>query len=279
MAGYIQAEIVSASTLATESSGCSEAPILRGEIDGVTTNVIAVTSGKHLYLPALHSAHRIIFIVSGNGSINDDSGGLFYFKGLSVYVPKYQTGCSINSIAPSSPLLRATAAPTTSTPARTDSDCSGTSVTALEVQFRMADQDAADLANPSDKLPYFLAYADAKTYKEAFKSPKTTSRTLVPTNIVPRFAAGSVQTTGPDAVGAHSHPMLEQLFLGLPGSNQTVVADSHKKQMTEWMLLHIPLGSMHGVDVDDVSQLHYIWMDFFREKKGQSWIDENHKEE
>ena len=88
-----------------------------------------------------------------------------------------------------------------------------------------------------------------------------------------------MQTSGPDAVGAHAHPMLEQFFLGLPGNECTVTADGHAAPLRAWTLLHIPLGSTHGVTVDAGRELHYIWVDIFRSKDGERWIHEQHKDD
>jgi hypothetical protein len=123
-----------------------------------------------------------------------------------------------------------------------------------------------------------MKFRDCPKYGEAIKSRKTVSRTLLPENYVPRVAMGTVETTGPDAVGAHRHPMLEQLFLGLNGNDITVVADSARANLTPFSMLHIPSASMHGSEVSQGKKLHYIWMDFFATREGQEWL-KNHKPE
>jgi hypothetical protein len=126
------------------------------------------------------------------------------------------------------------------------------------------------------KYPYFITYSQCKTYKEEIKSEKTISRMLVPEEVVPRVSIGSVQTTGPDAIAAHEHPMLEQLFYGLEGNSCHVYADGHETVFGERSLLHVPLGSNHGVRVDVGQKLHYIWMDFFKQQEDVSYITESH---
>jgi quercetin dioxygenase-like cupin family protein len=121
-------------------------------------------------------------------------------------------------------------------------------------------------------VPWVKSFLDCLPYKEAIKSPKTTSRTLLPENHVARMALGTVETTGPDEVGAHSHPMLEQLFLGLRGNDITVTADASQANLTGFDILHIPLGSHHGARVAAGRKLHYVWMDFFMDKSGQEWL-------
>jgi quercetin dioxygenase-like cupin family protein len=120
--------------------------------------------------------------------------------------------------------------------------------------------------------PLVKKFRECTPYREAIKSAKTVSRTLLPENYVPRMAMGTVETTGPDEVGAHRHPMLEQLFLGLRGNDITVTADDERANLKEFAILHIPLGSNHGAKVEAGKKLHYIWMDFFMAKEGQEWL-------
>ena len=139
------------------------------------------------------------------------------------------------------------------------------------------DLTAVDLAElrkypQNNAAPHVEKFSECPTYGEAIKSAKTVSRTLLPENFVPRMAMGTVETTGPDTVGAHRHPMLEQLFLGLRDNDITVIADEARANLTPFSILHIPLGSNHGAEVAAGKQLHYIWMDFFASKEGQEWL-------
>lgn len=129
-----------------------------------------------------------------------------------------------------------------------------------------------------DKLPYFVAYPDARQYTESIKSIKTINRMLLPDDIVPRLCVGSVETTGPDKIDKHSHPMLEQLFLGLSGNYCVVEADNAQALFKEYDLLHIPLGSNHGVTVEKGNNLHYIWIDIFKSQEDMAYIKNNHFE-
>ena len=203
-------------------------------------------------LPPVLGFQRVLFVVQGAGcvtagvsstSISESAEGLPF-----TYVPEIGSSVSIEAVG-------------------------STSLLALEVQQQLAPQD--NLEACACRLPHALPYSAAGTYKEAIKSPKTTSRTLVPAGVVPRFAAGSVQTCGPDDVAPHAHPMLEQLFLGLPSCDCTVTADAASAPLEALDLLHIPLGSMHGVRVDEGKGMHYLWLDFFRDKAAEAWLD-NH---
>jgi hypothetical protein len=145
---------------------------------------------------------------------------------------------------------------------------------ALRVSRQLTGDDKAELKKypGNNAAPYVKKFGDCPAYREAIKSPKTVSRALLPENYVPRMAVGTVETTGPDTVGLHRHPMLEQLFLGLKDNDITVSADEAKADLKAFSILHIPLGSNHGAEVATGKKLYYLWMDFFVSKEGQEWL-------
>ncbi len=126
---------------------------------------------------------------------------------------------------------------------------------------------------------YLKALADCPTYKEDIKSEKTLNRMILPEGLVPRFAMGSVETEGPDEVGEHEHPMLDQIFFGLEDCRCSCFADGEKTVLTENMMLHIPLASKHYVSVAEGDKLAYIWMDFFLTLEGEKYMGEQHQME
>lgn len=146
----------------------------------------------------------------------------------------------------------------------------------LEITIMLNENEFQSVKMQTERLPYFVDYTKCIEYKESIKSPKTISRTILPENIIPRFCLGSVETSGPDEVGAHAHPMLEQLFFGLANNDCIVRADEATTTFKENTLLHIPLGSTHGVTVEEGKILYYIWMDLFRSEEDMSYIRENH---
>ncbi|WP_366186044.1 cupin domain-containing protein [Flavobacterium ovatum] len=145
----------------------------------------------------------------------------------------------------------------------------------LKIVTKLSAQDLIELKEfsaESTQNVYYAKFTDCKPYTEPIKSPNTISRTIMPNKIIPRIAMGTVQTKGPDKVGAHKHPMLEQLFLSLSKNNCVVYADDAKMALPEYALLHIPLGSMHSVSVEKDDVLYYVWMDFFMDSKGEEWL-------
>jgi len=124
---------------------------------------------------------------------------------------------------------------------------------------------------------YLKALSDCPVYTEEIKSIQTINRMILPAGLVPRFCMGSVESKGPDSVGEHEHPMLDQLFLGINNCKCTCYADRESTLLTENMMLHIPLGSKHSVSVAEGDLLSYIWFDFFFTLKGQDYMEEQHK--
>jgi quercetin dioxygenase-like cupin family protein len=145
----------------------------------------------------------------------------------------------------------------------------------VRIHKKFSEQDLLDIKNltarDATKI-YFTTFEDCEPYREAIKSPKTISRTVLPNQYIPRVAMGTVQTTGPDEVGAHRHPMLDQLFLWLAENNVIVSADETHARFKEYSLLHIPLGSLHGVKAEPETKMYYMWMDFFLTKEGEEWL-------
>lgn len=139
--------------------------------------------------------------------------------------------------------------------------------------FSEADKRNLKSLRKSSAELYAVSFQDCEPYTEKIKSPNTISRTVLPNDIIPRVALGTVEALGPDKVGEHSHPMLEQLFLGLEANNCTVYADNASCKMSQFSLLHIPLGSTHWVEVAEGAKMNYMWMDFFLTKEGEVWLD------
>jgi len=140
---------------------------------------------------------------------------------------------------------------------------------------KLSEQDIEDLKEfPAENKYdiYFTRFEDCEPYTEKIKSPNTVSRTVLPEDIIPRVALGTVEAPGPDEVGAHEHPMLDQLFLGLTDNDIVVHADNKSAHFKAYSLLHIPIGSSHWVTVEENKKMYYMWMDFFLTKEGQEWL-------
>ncbi|MFC1525745.1 hypothetical protein ACFL6X_02920 [Candidatus Latescibacterota bacterium] len=223
--------------------------VLAGQIAGLRVLLYEVTAGQTVRTSASESEGRVYIFVSGTGSI-DGGDASHQISEITFFAPAHNVPFSVTTTAPS---LRF-----------------------LELIVELSETDLAELADNAAALPICLPYSECPTYRERIKSEKTVSRTLLAEHTFPRLCIGSVETTGDDRVAAHEHPMLEQLFYGLEDNDCLVRADDAELEFGEQHLLHIPLGSSHGVEVGAPRKLHYLWIDLFRDRKGMDWIVQEH---
>jgi len=230
--------------------GIARILILPGEIVGIKT-FYAELHGEmaNKYIPE-ENEQRVLLFTGGTGSILHD-GANFVIDELSLFVPDLHREFIISS-------------------GKED-------LSYLEIIIHMGPDDLRWLGEREDKFPFFVPYSECRQYVDDIKSGKTVSRIILSEDIVPRVCIGSVKTSGPDEVEAHTHPMLEQLFFGLAGNDVVVKADSAEARFLEKDLLHIPLGSSHGVKVTSGKELHYVWIDIFHSLEDIDYIKDHHK--
>ena len=267
------------------SSGTTSAPVLVGEIDGLRTVFHAIAPGASLSPEYDEAEGRVFLFTSGQGWI-ETAGSIQQISEVTFYAPAHNTGFVIHAGRvedgggePAGAVSVDAASSHVDPPQQSPEPPAGQSTEPLRVLELIIDLSATDqeeLQQVAARYPLFLSYADCKTYRERIKSDKTISRTLLPEHTFPRLCIGSVETTGDDRVAAHEHPMLEQLFFGLTGNDCIVRADEAQFAFGEGVLLHIPLGSSHGVEVHAPKKLHYIWIDLFRDRQGMDWIVQEH---
>lgn len=233
-----------------QEEGIVRKPLLKGEIDGVDTFYIELPKGRYFRFTPMQNPVSIFLVTKGHGIIWQGNKQ-FKTNEVVLFVPSVVDG-NVSITAEKK------------------------SIGILEIMMQFSKNDLNELKNWQSKFPYFVAYSQCRKYKESIKSEKTVNRMLLPENIVPRLCIGSVETNGPDKVGEHSHPMLEQLFFGLEKNNCIVTADGIEVSFEEETLLHIPLGSEHGVKVEKGKTLNYIWMDFFCSTEDMGYMSENH---
>jgi hypothetical protein len=87
---------------------------------------------------------------------------------------------------------------------------------------------------------------------------------------------GSVVSYGFDRVEPHSHPLIDQFFFSFPENDAELIIDDERKHYGGYTIVHIPLGSNHGVEVMKGRRMHYLWIDFMIDKRGAAYLDEVH---
>lgn len=231
-------------------------PVLENEIPGVYTNHEILANGLQEYVEVSPDHKTVYLFTKGHGSLQTQDS-TYTIVPETIFLPNAVQGVSFEP---------------------NDND----TLHFLKIMVFQTELDKADIKTfPKENTEniYFKKFTDCESYTEPIKSPQTTSRTILPNKIIPRVAMGTVETIGPDKVGAHEHPMLEQLFLGLADNQTIVYADDAQIDFPEHSLLHIPLGSSHSVEVKKNNKMYYVWMDFFRDKAGEEWLKTHETED
>ena len=144
----------------------------------------------------------------------------------------------------------------------------------LIFKYELREEEIAEL--DTFQYPVHAQYEECEKYRDYFKSEKTTSRTLVHPFVLPRFSLGSVETTGIDRIEPHAHAMLDQYFFSFPDNDCTLLVDGESFPFGANNLLHIPLGSDHGIDAKEGDVVHYLWVDFFENQADQQFLVDVH---
>ena len=231
----------------TISSEINSPCLMDQEISGTTVNYFSGKSGEVFSWGKCDKFARIIIFLKGKGTIDND-GVFIHASEKDVYIQRPDFPFRI---------------------------IANDEIVLIELLRYLTEEEFLEACS-SDQLPYFADYYKAQTYSEECKIEKTISRMLVPARIVPSFAMGSVQTSGKDMVEKHSHPMLEQYFLGMAENECTALIDDIEFPFGPYTLLHIPLGSKHGISSSEDQQVHYYWMDFLFGEEGLKFMDTAH---
>jgi len=225
----------------------SSTQILAGEIKGVATHFVTVPTGVSFKAPSAISQQTIYFIVEGSGSFATNAESKAVSR-RTLFVP--EPGVTAEFAAAQDSCL-------------------------LQICMDIHPEESGALHHAP--FPIVTLYENCEHYRDYFKSEKTVSRTLIHPFTLARFSMGSVETTGPDRIEPHSHRMLDQLFFSFAENNCDLVIDGESFQFGGNCLLHIPLGSAHGIDAKPGDKVHYLWIDFFEKSEDMQYLVDTHK--
>jgi len=147
----------------------------------------------------------------------------------------------------------------------------------LEIRWDLNDNDVEFLAESDLEYPIVSFYDRCAHYRDPFKSNQTISRSIIGHHLLPRICMGSVESYGFDRVEPHAHPLIDQFFFSFPENDAELLVDGARKQFRGNTLVHIPLGSTHGVEVRKGKKMHYLWIDFILNKKGIDYLNKLHR--
>lgn len=241
-------EAIQKTVLAPGSLPPGSTRLLPEEIPGATPVLHVLKQGTEMELAASETTLRVLFLLNGSAVFAAKDATIAYTE-PAVFAHRPQEKITIT--------------------AQTDA-------AVLEIEWQLTGEEAG-LLLASRNLPFTQTYAASQQYRDPFKSEKTISRAIVPHRVLPRFAMGSVETHGTDLVGQHAHPLLDQFFFSMPENNCILLIDSMQYPMKGNTLLHIPLGSNHGVFTGPEHCAHYLWVDFIPDESGLVYLDQVHK--
>jgi len=225
-------------------------PMCVGEIPGTATFHVTVPEGKEFLLPA-DPVHYNIFVLVEGVCTMVNAGVTEEFAERVTFVPAPEADMTITA---------------------------QTNTQLVQIAWDITPEDVKLRADYGTEFPLIKPYATAIQYVDPNKSPKTISRMMIPHKMVPRFAIGSVESYGYDYVKPHSHPMLDQFFFSFPENNMSLIINGEHISMNGNVMVHIPLGADHGVEVTGTDHLHYMWIDFLPDNEaGLKRLDERHK--
>ena len=222
--------------------------VLPQEIEGVEIDFISILGDYELSVSSQAQSYDVILNLSGEGILVSE-GEELKFNSNFIIRPAFNKHYSIS--------------------VQNDKE-----IHFLRIRKFLSDIDLQYIFNSMETHAkvYMETLASCPVYTEEIKSSKTINRMILPEGLVPRFCMGSVETTGPDLVMEHEHPMLDQLFFGLEIANVPSWPMEVYTTLSENMTLHIPLGSKHSVSVAEGEVLAYIWLDFFLTLEGQKYM-------
>lgn len=230
-----------------DNKSCKETELLTGEIEGVGVLFTQMQAGKTKSIPGDTDVLRVIFLLDGSISVKGDRECTLDRQGAVVPHPHELTVL--------------TAMKTSQW---------------LEIVWTLCADDSKSIGQSKLPFPLVFNYEKSKRYRDPFKSDKTISRSVIDHHILPKFAMGSVESFGFDRVEPHAHPLIDQFFFSFSENQAELIVEDDHKYFGGYTLIHIPLGSSHGVQVFTGKKMHYLWIDFMVDKKGLAYLDKVH---
>ena len=223
--------------------------LLKNQIKGCTVYNHMIMAGDTINIKPNQGGHHILILVTGTCNFIMEKAQ-YQFSTRACFVPGLDQNLDVKGV---------------------------TDVQVLEVFWEMGEGDEEELKTfPWPVFPKMQIYDDSMQYHDGAKSWKTINRIFFEQLNVPRFAMGSVESYGPDAVKQHPHPMIDQFFYSFPENNMDCLIDEDTVHMDGNILLHIPLGSNHGVDVPEGGRMHYLWIDFYWDREISQRLAKGH---
>lgn len=128
----------------------------------------------------------------------------------------------------------------------------------------MNDTDRRQMANCQYVLPRFVKFSQSILYTERFtqeSGAKVDQHSIIAGRHLGRYTMGWVKGTGPDFVGQHTHPTLDQWYFMLDGADFTYNAGDTPTAVKEGDVTYTPHGMPHGSSCEADGTINYLWFE------------------
>lgn len=137
----------------------------------------------------------------------------------------------------------------------------------IRITGPMTEIDHRQMANCQYVLPRFVRLRESIEYTERFtqeSGSKVVSHSIVAGRHLGRYTMGWNIGAGPDFIGQHTHPTLEQWYFMIDGSDFTYVAGGNKIPVCEGDVSFTPHGTSHGSECTENGYINYVWFELNR---------------
>ncbi len=131
----------------------------------------------------------------------------------------------------------------------------------------MNETDRRQMDNCQYVLPRFVKFSQSIQYTERFtqeSGAKVKQHSIIAGRHLGRYTMGWVIGKGPDFVGQHTHPTLEQWYFMLDGADFTYDAGDSSIDVKAGDVSFTPHGTSHGSSCKEDGFIHYIWFELNR---------------
>lgn len=137
----------------------------------------------------------------------------------------------------------------------------------IRITGPMTEVDHRQMQNCQYVLPRFVRLRESIEYTERFtqeSGSKVVSHSLIAGRHLGRYTMGWNIGAGPDFIGQHTHPTLEQWYFMIDGSDFTYVAGGDKIPVREGDVSFTPHGTSHGSECGADGYINYVWFELNR---------------
>lgn len=223
--------------------GIYKAPILEGTCPGIEITKCRLEAGKCIELKTFGYDERmqLVFFLTKSGYVRSDNK-IYELDDQAVFTPDFDKE-KVTIVAGEEDLYFIT------------------------ITGPMTEVDHRQMANCQYVLPRFVRLRESIEYTERFtqeSGSKVVSHSIIAGRHLGRYTMGWNIGAGPDFVGQHTHPTLEQWYFMIDGSDFDYVAGGNVIPVTNGDVSFTPHGTSHGSQCSEDGYINYVWFELNR---------------